>query len=105
MMSNTIISSNFTRPLSITMHLTDEYIEYAFRGTNFGRTDYRNLLAHSVLKKACGTHCGHTITVIMKQIGLITKVAEVPTKLGKQFLIDCYYNAEISIKKRAVNNG
>ncbi|PKE31013.1 hypothetical protein CWS43_10065 [Rahnella sp. AA] len=90
-------TTKLKRRPSITDHLTDEYIACCFGNTNFGRTDYRNLLAHSVLKKACDSHCGHTITCIMKQMGLITRVAEVPTKLGKQFLIDCYYRAEICV--------
>lgn len=35
-------------------HLTDDVIEMAFRGTNFGRTDFRTILAETVLKRASG---------------------------------------------------
>lgn len=70
--------------------LTDEVIEAAFCGTNFGRTDYRDFLAHSVLKKACDWHCGYTITCIMVELGLITPKTHKVTKLGKLFLTDSY---------------
>lgn len=70
--------------------LTDDVIENAFEGTNFGRTDYREFLGYSVLKKACGWHCGHTITTIMIQMGLITPKNKTLTKLGRMFLSDCY---------------
>lgn len=70
--------------------LTDEVIEAAFCGTNFGRTDYRDFLAHSVLKKACDWHCGYTITCIMVNLKLITPKTHKVTKLGKVFLTDSY---------------
>lgn len=70
--------------------LTDEVIEAAFCGTNFGRTDYRDFLAHSVLKKACDWHCGYTITCIMVNLKLITPKTHKVTKLGKLFLTDSY---------------
>lgn len=70
--------------------ITDEVIQKAFEGTNFGRTDYREFLGYSVLEKACGWHCGYTITKIMIELGLITPKTHIPTKLGKMFLSDCY---------------
>lgn len=70
--------------------ITDEVIMTAFEGTNFGRTDYRAFLGYSVLKKACHSHCGHTITTIMVELGLITPKAHRVTKLGRMFLSDCY---------------
>ena len=63
------------------MIVTDEEIKKAFDGTNFGRADFRQLLNTSVLKKLVGYHCGHTITEIMKELGLIGKT-EKPTKKG-----------------------
>lgn len=63
------------------MIVTDEEITKAFEGTNFGRTDFRQLLNTSVLNKLVGYHCGHTITEIMKELGLIGKT-EKPTKKG-----------------------
>lgn len=70
--------------------LTDDVIEKAFEGTNFGRTDYREFLGYSVLKIACGWHCGHTITKIIIEMGLITPKNKTLTKLGRMFLSDCY---------------
>ena len=70
--------------------ITDEVIADAFGGANFGRTDYREFLGYSVLKKACGWHCGHTITTIMVGLNLITPEPHKLTKLGRMFLSDSY---------------
>ncbi|WP_182342704.1 hypothetical protein [Comamonas koreensis] len=51
--------------------VTDEEMQSAFAGTNFGTKAYRHLLHQALLKKACEYHCGHTITQIMKELGLI----------------------------------
>jgi hypothetical protein len=69
--------------------VTDAELEKAFQGTNFGHTNHRKLLEASVLKKAVGYHCGHTITTIMEQLGLIAK-SGLPTKKGRQFLAHAY---------------
>lgn len=71
------------------MVITDEEIEKAFNGTNFGRTDYRELLNVSVLKKSVGYHCGHTITCIMHDLKLIGKTGKV-TKKGIMLLREAY---------------
>ncbi|WP_227732274.1 hypothetical protein [Yersinia proxima] len=73
--------------------ITDEVIAEAFEGTNFGRTDFRHFLGHSVLKRACDWHCGYTITVIMVNLKLITPKTLKVTKLGKMFITDVYYDA------------
>lgn len=70
--------------------ITDKLIADAFDGTNFGRTDYREFLGYSVLKKACGWHCGYTITTIMIGLNLITPKHHKLTRLGRMFLSDCY---------------
>lgn len=70
--------------------ITDEVILKAFEGTSFGRTDYREFLGYSVLQKACGWHCGFTITSIMIELKLITPNHQRVTKLGRMFLTDCY---------------
>ena len=70
-------------------NVTDSDIELAFRGANFGHTKHRKLLEASVLKKAVGYHCGHTITTIMDRMGLITKRG-LPTKKGRKFLAHAY---------------
>ncbi len=69
--------------------VSDEEIEKAFRNTNFGRTDYRELLNASVLKKLVGYHCGHTITTIMQELGLIGKTGK-PTERGIAVVRDAF---------------
>jgi len=69
--------------------ITDEEIEQAFKGTNFGHTKYRELLSASVFKKAVEYHCGWTITTIMKELKLIGK-NETITKRGKLLLRESY---------------
>lgn len=64
---------------------SDAEIEIAFKNTDFGHTNYRELLATSVLKKMVGYHCGHTITTIMKSMRLIGKNGDA-TKRGKRFV-------------------
>lgn len=78
--------------------ITDEVIAEAFEGTNFGRTDFRHFLGHSVLKRACDWHCGYTITVIMVNLKLITPKTLKVKKLGKMFITDCYYDAGKAVK-------
>lgn len=65
--------------------VSDDEITAAFAGTNFGHTDYRELLNASVFKKLVGYHCGHTITEIMKKLGLIGKTGR-PTKRGVELV-------------------
>lgn len=71
------------------MVVSDEEIEKAFKGTNFGHTNYRELLNRSVLKKLLDYHCGWTITCIMKELGLIGKTEKV-TKKGQLLVREAY---------------
>ena len=48
--------------------IPDLELEDTFKGTDFGGADHRKLLETSVLKKAMGYHCGHTITTIMQDV-------------------------------------
>ncbi|MEG6307127.1 hypothetical protein UXP06_21340 [Enterobacter ludwigii] len=52
--------------------LTDEAINKAFAGTNFGRDDLKNILAETVIDAAAGWRCGYTATTICTQLGLLT---------------------------------
>lgn len=52
--------------------LTDEAISKAFAGTNFGRDDFKNILAETVIDAAAGWRCGYTATTICAQLGLLT---------------------------------
>lgn len=69
--------------------VTDEEIEQAFLGTDFGGTDHREVLSLSVLKKALGYHCGWTVTDIMLRMGL-TKEDGTLTDRGKLFCYDAF---------------
>lgn len=65
--------------------VSEEDLVAAFRGTNFGTSEHRHLLHQAVLKKACGYHCGHTITTIMRELKLIG-VNMLPTKKGRNLM-------------------
>lgn len=71
-------------------HLTDAVVNEAFEGTNFGRTDYRTILAETVLKRASGYHSGLTATTICIRLGLLSR-HDRPTKLGLTFAFHHYY--------------
>lgn len=65
--------------------VSEAELQMVFAGTNFGTTEHRHLLHQAVLKKACGYHCGHTITTIMRELGLIG-VPGLPTKKGRELM-------------------
>ncbi len=65
--------------------VSDQALAQAFAGTNFGTSEHRHLLHQAVLKKACGYHCGHTITTIMRELSLIG-VSGLPTKKGRRLM-------------------
>lgn len=53
-------------------------IDAAFQGTNFGPkgetpAGRKELVAHCILKRACGFRDGGTIEAICKELGLLTK--------------------------------
>lgn len=75
---------------AIDAHLTDEVINAAFKNTNFGRDDFRTILAETVMKRAAGYHSGWTATTICKHLKLLGK-QERPTKLGLTFAFHHYY--------------
>lgn len=71
-------------------HLTDDAIERAFAGTNFGRTDYRAILAETVIQIAAGYECGYTATAIARKLGLLTPIRVEPSRTGHEFVYDFY---------------
>lgn len=76
-------------------HLTDEVIVAAFGGCNFGRTDYRTILAETVLKRAAGYHSGWTATTICMNLGLLSMRTQAATKLGLVFAFHHYYQPKV----------
>lgn len=76
-------------------HLTDEVISKAFHGTNFGCTDFRTVLAETVLKRAAGYHSGHTATSVCTELGLLKGKDNKATKLGLVFAFHHYYKQKV----------
>lgn len=57
---------------AITDLVTDEKMHEEFQGTNFGHDDYRGLLAQGCIKALAGWHQGHTLTIILQDLRLIS---------------------------------
>lgn len=76
-------------------HLTDEVISKAFQGTNFGRTDFRTILAETVLKRAAGYNAGYTATTVCTELGLLKGKENKATKLGLTFAFHHYYKPQV----------
>lgn len=70
--------------------ISEKELERAFASTNFGTTGHREILHTAMLKKACGYHCGHTITEIMKELRLIGHKGAL-LKRGIEFLRASYH--------------
>lgn len=75
--------------------VSDAEINKAFENTNFGTTNYREILHIAVLKKACGHHCGHTITTIMKELKLIGSDG-LPIKRGRLLMRKAFHELMIN---------
>jgi len=81
-------------------HLTDEVIARAFENTNFGRDDYRTILAETVMKRAAGYHSGWTATTICMRLGLLSEKNQSATKLGLTMAFHHYYRPVV---REAIN--
>lgn len=80
---------------SIDAHLTDEVINAAFEHTNFGRDDFRTILAETVMKRAAGYHSGWTATTICMRLGLLSEKNQSATKLGLTLAFHHYYRQSV----------
>lgn len=72
--------------------LTDEEIAAAFQNTNFGSTDFKNILLTGVKKTALRQHNGYTLTSIIRNLGLGVKshddeASNVITENGLMFIM------------------
>lgn len=76
-------------------HLTDAVIAEAFEGSNFGRTDFRTILAETVMKRAAGYHSGWTATDICTRLGLLSGKEHKATRLGLTFAFHHYYKQSV----------
>jgi hypothetical protein len=72
-------------------NVTDEEIEKAFTNTNFGNRDHRKLIEQGILKLQGGYISGHTLTVIMRELGLISEKSNV-LKKGRRFIFSAFYD-------------
>nr|WP_255668928.1 hypothetical protein [Buttiauxella sp. A2-C1_F] len=75
--------------------MTDEVIAKSFDGSNFGRTDFRTILAETVMKRAAGYHSGGTATYIATELGLLSPKNQSATKLGLTFAFHHYYKQNV----------
>ncbi len=69
--------------------ISDDEIKDVFEGTNFGNRDPRKLLEQGVLKNIAHYRSGHTLTMIMKWLGLLTEKGNV-TKKGRRFVFAAF---------------
>lgn len=72
-------------PLDSKTWFSDEDLIAAFANTNFGTNDpaeWRQLVEKMCVKKAVHYHCGHTITMIGVQLGLLTPKKQKISKRG-----------------------
>jgi len=76
--------------------ISDEEIEEAFKGSNFGGCDPRKLLEQGVLKRLTGYGTGWTLAQIMCGLGLTTKKRGAVTKKGKRFAMGAFYEIKHS---------
>jgi hypothetical protein len=79
---------------------TDAEILEAFKNTNFGRTDYKNILVEGVKKTAIGQHNGWTLTQIIRNMGLGRVSADheknLLTEKGLKFIEKAAYESCLS---------
>ena len=66
---------------------TEQEIEAAFKGTNFGgraltMEGKRILIAEAIFKRVCDYGDGSTITRIVQELGLVSKKTNRPSKLA-----------------------
>jgi len=76
-------------PSPFQTNVSDAEIATAFDGTNFGTANHRKTLEQGVLQCLAGYSCGHTLTGIMLNLGLIGDAGRV-TKKGKRFLFAAF---------------
>lgn len=69
-------------------------LEMAFKGTNFGSTDYREILREALAQVCAGFSTGHTAYTRLQLLGLIGGKTDAPTKKGRKYL---YYANNVKI--------
>jgi hypothetical protein len=70
--------------------ITDQQLEKAFEGTNFGSKEYYKILREGLLKVACQYWNGHTLTQILIMLKLRHKNQNRLTDAGRKLLYQMY---------------
>lgn len=70
--------------------VTDEEIEKAWGYANFGSKSKRDVIKHTLLKRASFWHCGHTAAQICIELGLLTKKKKMLTQKGGRYLWEAF---------------
>ncbi len=70
--------------------MKNEYFADAFKGTNFGSTDYVQIVREGLLKVACDYWNGHTLTNILINLGYRKQDDNKLTDLGRKVLYQLY---------------
>lgn len=71
--------------------VSNEKLEKAFMGTNFGTMTHRDVVKYALLKYASIYRTGHTAMSILIDLGLISAKTHKLTRLGKIYLYDAFY--------------
>ncbi|HCT7641276.1 TPA: hypothetical protein OT834_002054 [Morganella morganii] len=74
-----------SRPIDLIADITDEYIAWHFEGTNYGHTNYRDIVGKGCLNAMAGYHNGYTTQCMLIDMGLTTEKLRL-TKRGREFL-------------------
>ena len=75
--------------------ITDEQINNAFKGTNFGPNvetveQRKKFVAKAALKRICNYSPGSTITCIMQELGITKTLGGKPIKAARRWMYDQY---------------
>lgn len=87
-----------SRPIDLIADITDEYIAKHFENTNYGRTNYRDILGYGCLSAMAGFPNGHTTQRILINMGLVTGKLNL-TKRGREFLFWHFYCQPVNGQK------
>lgn len=80
------------RTFELTELVSDQHLEEAFEGTNFGGSKPADIVAGTLLKIAGRYHTGHTALVCCQELGLVGKNKQSPklTLKGSRYLYQAY---------------
>ncbi|HHV7361111.1 TPA: hypothetical protein ACUNBO_003796 [Morganella morganii] len=74
-----------SRLIDLIADITDEYIAKHFEGTNYGHTNYRDIVGKGCLSAMAGYSNGYATQRILINMGLTTEKLQLTTR-GREFL-------------------